>query len=76
MFYPAVEEYVMQHRQHELVKELELKQKLRNSFESNSDDGPHFLTEASGRLRNMVRIFKADTSALFDSETSLECVTC
>ncbi len=76
MFYPAVEEYVMQNRQRELAKDLEIRRQMRNSLESKSDDGPHFFAEAGGRLRNLVRLFKMDTNASFYSETPLDCVTC
>lgn len=75
MFYPVVEEYVMHNRQRELAKELELKRMLRNSLESNFDTGSYLLAKAGGRLRNLARFFKVDTSPSIDDEMSLDCVT-
>jgi hypothetical protein len=76
MFYLAVEEYVMQNRQRELGKELELKRLLRDSLESRSGNGLHFLAEVGDRLRNLVHVFKVGTPASLDDETLLDCVAC
>ena len=55
MFYPAVEQYVMQNRQRELAKNLKLRRQFRDSLESKSGNESHFLAEVSDRLRNLVR---------------------
>ena len=76
MFYPAVEEYVMQNRQRELAKNLKLRRQFRDALESKSGHESYFLAKVSDRLRNLVRFSKADTSASFDDETTLDCVAC
>ena len=77
MFYPAVEEYVVQNRQRELAKDLELKRKLRNSLESKSDHGSHFLAEVGDQLRNLARIFIANTQTIPGlDETTQDCIVC
>ena len=76
MFYPVAEEYVMQNRQRELAKDLELKRNLRNSFESKSDKGLHFFADIGDLLRNLVRVFRADTNVTIEDEMPLDCVVC
>jgi hypothetical protein len=76
MFYQAVEEYMMQNRQRELGKELELKRLLRDSLESKSNKGQHFLAEVADRLRIPVHVFKVGTGVAFDDETLLDCIVC
>ena len=76
MFYLAVEEFVLQNRQRELAKELELKRQLRDSLESKSDNWLHFLAEIGDRLRNLGGVFEAGTSMKIEDETPLDCVAC
>ena len=76
MFYLTAEEYVMKNRRRKLAQQLELKRQLYHSPVSKSDFQLQFFAEASGRLRDLLRVFKADASASFDKETSLDCVAC
>jgi len=76
VFYPVVEEYLMQNRQHELPQELELKRQLRDSLKSKSDKRLRFFAITSDLLRNLVRVFRAETAVTFEDETSLDCVAC
>ena len=75
MFYLA-EEYVMQNRQRELSKKLDLKRQLRDSIGNKSSNRLHFFAEIEVLLRNLARVFRADTSESIDAETPLDCVAC
>jgi hypothetical protein len=76
VFYVEVESYTRQKRQHELAKKLKIRRQIRNSLAGKSNGGLHFLSEAGGRLRNLLHILEVDTGAFFGSEKPLDCVVC
>ena len=76
MFYLAVEEHVMQNRQHELAKELELKRQFRDSLKTRPDDGLYLRAKAGDWLRNLTSVFRTDADETNDSKMSLDCVVC
>jgi len=77
MFYPAVEEYVMQNRQRELAKDLKLRRQLADSRDSLSDNVGYLFAGVTVQLRNLLRTFRM-RSQVSQGQIALprDCATC